>query len=167
MSIQIERICVPTDFSECAEHAVKYGTALAHQYGAKLHLVHVLHDIHEKLQHPDFTREGTTVKQFLASLENGATEYLAKLALGREAAKLEIVRVYLTGNTGDEIARYVTQNSIDLVVVGAQGRNGAKQPRLGSTAERIIRLSPCPVLTVTFPEERGFLRDDEQLPGVE
>ncbi len=167
MAIEIARVCVPTDFSECAEQAVKYGMELTGQYGAKLYLVHVLHDVHEKLQHPDFSREGTTVQQFLESLERGATQYLAKLAANKESEKLGIERIYLTGNTAEQIVRFAQQNKIDLLVMGKHGRSGATHPSLGSVAERVLRLSPCPVLTVSHPQERGFLRSDETLPGVE
>ena len=55
MQVEISRICTPTDFSETADHAVRYGAALAEQFGAELHLLHVLDDIRDVVMHPDMT----------------------------------------------------------------------------------------------------------------
>lgn len=167
MKTEIARICVPTDFSDVSEHAIKYGAALARQHQAQLHLIHVLQDIHEKFDHPDFSKESTTVQQFLKSLEQGATEYLARLAANKAWSDLHVERVYLRGNPADAIVDYAQRNKIDLMVIGTQGRTGLKQMVLGSVAEKVVRLCPCPVLTVKYPQDRDFLISEEKLPGVE
>jgi nucleotide-binding universal stress UspA family protein len=161
MNLTIERVCVPTDFSGCADLAVKYGAALARQNGAQLHLLHVVQDIHEKLHHPDFTHQGTSVQAFLQSLEKGATEYLARLASQREWRELEVERVYLYGRPANEIVRYARQNRIDLLVMGTHGRSGLEHVFVGSVAERVVRTAPCPVMTVRCPLERDFVVGEE------
>ncbi len=148
MNLVIKRLCVPTDFSACADLAVQYGAALARQNGAQLHLLHVVQDIHEKLRHPDLTHQGTSVQAFLQSLEQGATEYLAQLASQPQWSDLDVQRVHLHGRPADEIVRYARQNQIDLVVMGTFGRSGLEHVFVGSVTERVVRTSPCPVMTV-------------------
>jgi nucleotide-binding universal stress UspA family protein len=169
MTLSIQRVCVPTDFSQCADLAVKYGAALARQNGAKLHLLHVVQDIDEKLHHADFTREGTSVKAFLKSLEEGASEYLSRLASQKEWHDLQVERVYVHGKPADQITRYAKQNKIDLLVMGTHGRSGLEHVFVGSVAERVVRTAPCPVLTVRCPLERGFVVSEPtgEAPGNE
>jgi nucleotide-binding universal stress UspA family protein len=167
MNLKIGRICVPTDFSDCSEEAVHYGSALAKQYGAKLHLVHVMQDAHEKFQHPDFTQNDSSAKAFFQALEHGATQNLARLAANKVQQELETEKVYLYGEVAPAVIRYVEKNLIDLLIVGHHGRSGAKQPTLGTTAQRIIRDSPVPVLTVPHPQSRSMLVTDATLPNME
>lgn len=147
MEMNIKKVCAPTDFSEAADAAVNYAAGLAREFGAELHLIHVIHDISEKLRHPDFTNADTSVHQFLGKLEKGATEYLANLAVDKESKGLTVYRSHLLGSTVEEICKYAAQNHIDLLVIGTHGHTGLKHLLLGSVAERVVRLAPCPVLT--------------------
>ena len=56
-----------------------------------------------------------------------------------------------TGAAYDEIVALATDERADLVVLGTQGRSGLPRALLGSVAERVVRLAPCPVLTVRAP----------------
>lgn len=169
LQVEIRQICAPTDFSECGDHAVKYGAALARQFAASLHILHVIQDVGDKLRHPDFTSAGTSVQEFLKALEKGATEYLARLAAGKEWKDLRVERLYRYGNAAEEIVRYAQHNAIDLLVLGTHGRSGLRHLLAGSVTERVVRTSPCPVLTVCYPQGRDFIRPagEEKLPGVQ
>ena len=145
---QVQRICVPTDFSERGDAAVQYGATLARKFGAALHIIHVIHDVSEKLRHPDFTSQDTSVHQFLGALEKGATEYLARLTAQKEWADLTVERVHLYGDPVTEICRYAEQNKIDMLIVGTHGRTGLTHLLMGSVAERVVRGAKCPVLVV-------------------
>ena len=59
----------------------------------------------------------------------------------------------MEGNPAIEVVKYAQENKVDLVVVGTLGRSGLSRFLLGSTAEKIIRTAPCPVLVVRQPEE--------------
>lgn len=72
MRIDIQRICVPTDFSESAERAVHYGAALAEMHGAELHLLHVVQDFASFVAHPDFTARGDAARDYFNRLEMAA-----------------------------------------------------------------------------------------------
>lgn len=69
MHVEIKRICVPTDFSPAADHAIHFAATLAEQNKAELHLVHVLHDATEVYLHPDFTASGEEVRDFFNQME--------------------------------------------------------------------------------------------------
>ena len=169
MHLEIKQICVPTDFSECGDHAVQHGAAMARKFDAELHIVHVIQDVGEKLKHPDFTSQGTSVTEFLKALEKGATEYLARLAAEKAWKGLKVNQLYLHGAPAEQICRYALDQEIDLLVLGTHGRSGLKHLLLGSVAERVLRTSPCPVLTVRYPLVRNLLRGEgmSKLPGVE
>lgn len=153
MTTDFKRICAPTDFSDMGDRAVEYGAALARKYGAELHILHVIHDVTEKLRHPDFTSHGTSIHDFLGKLETGATEYLSRLAAEKPWHDLTVNRVQLVGSPVEEICRYAEQNQIDLIVLGTHGRTGLKHMLIGSVAERVVRSAPCAVLTIREPKK--------------
>lgn len=182
MSVTIKRVCTPTDFSEPSEQAVRYGAGIAEQYGAELHLLHVLHDFGEAVMHPDMTAHGELARRYFNELEAkitgeapqededaAAQRYLKGLELGAESEfkaleskpwweRVSVTRVLRYGKPVPEICDYVNKNGIDLVVVGTHGRSGITQFLLGSVAEKLIRVCPCPVLTVRT-HEREFVHD--------
>ncbi|MEZ6091491.1 MAG: universal stress protein [Pirellulaceae bacterium] len=173
MEIAIKRICVPSDFSSASEQAIHYGAAFAKQHGAELHLLHVVHDFGEAVKHPDFTASGeqareyfnqirdqipdnpevqqhddAKAKQFLETLEAEAHKGFDDVKSPPWWEEIRVKRTLRYGNPVDEICRYVTLQEIDLLVMGTHGRTGLKHLLLGSVAERVVRISPCPVLTV-------------------
>jgi nucleotide-binding universal stress UspA family protein len=74
MRLKIDRICVPTDFSPAADHAVHYAAALARTYGSELHLLHVVEHSGQLALHPDFTSRGESTRVYLKQLEEAVTE---------------------------------------------------------------------------------------------
>lgn len=74
MRLKISRICIPTDFSRAADHAVRYAAALARSFEADLHLLHVLEHSGQLALHPDFTRAGEQTRDYLKQMEQAAAE---------------------------------------------------------------------------------------------
>ena len=151
--VMFKHILCPTDFSETASNALKYACDLTGQYDAELHLLHVLPDPVAAL-----TAYGPVVSAIPADWEetmrNQANEQLAKL-LDKDWEKGKRVRRAVTeGVPFAEIIRYATENAIDLIVMGTHGRTGFNHFLLGSEAEKVVRKSTCPVLTIA-PEGRG------------
>jgi len=187
--IQIKRICVPTDFSDCSEHAIHYGATLAETHDADLHLLHVLKDNEASVLHPDFTASGELardyfsrlevaegrpaesppappeslkdkkVHDYLRALEKGVDSQFLELEIDKWWERVRIRRATRYGNTVREICRYARVHSIDLLVLGTHGRTGFNQLLVGSVAERVVRVSPCPVLTVRHPAHDFILED--------
>lgn len=144
--MNVQRILFPTDFSEYSQAAQKSACDLADQFGAELHVLHVLHD-------PLLTMPMTAAALLVPpeSLENEinfAEEEIQKVPSPAWAAGKKIVRVVRTGTTFDVIVRYAQDNAIDLIVIGTHGRTGLAHVLLGSIAERVVRHASCSVLTV-------------------
>jgi nucleotide-binding universal stress UspA family protein len=144
--IPITNILVPTDFSEPAGAAVVYAKTLAQEFGSRLHLLHV---VPEPYAYPWGTELSTfSLANILAESETGALDRLRAFAkeLGLPADR--IVVHASVGRPVDQILDYVTDQQIDLVVMGTHGRGMVGHLLIGSVAERIVRRSPVPVLTV-------------------
>ncbi len=157
MHTTIRRILLPTDFSEPAKYAQAYATELARQFGADLHLLHVLPEL--TLPLPDAPDSWTTpdyaLKAHLEAAERQLTEGIPSDLQGEGRT----VRKAMAGIAVQEIVKYATDHEIDLIVVGTHGRTGLFRLLLGSVAEKVVRLAPCPVLTV-HPKGHQFLSED-------
>lgn len=150
--MNVQRILFPTDFSEHSKAAEKSACELADQFGAELHVLHVLHDL---LLTMPMTAAALLVSP--QSLENEITfaeEEIQKIPPLAWASGKKVVRVVRTGTTFDTIVRYAQDNAIDLIVIGTHGRTGLSHVLLGSIAERVVRHASCSVLTVR-PERRA------------
>jgi nucleotide-binding universal stress UspA family protein len=150
--IALKHILVATDFGEASEAALTYGRALAASFGAELHVLHVIENL--------FLR---AVVADPAVLEAAARWRLSDrltaddCGVGRARA---VIRQ--SDQPADEIVSYAKWEAIDLIVMGTHGRTGAARVFTGSVAERVVRLAPCPVLTVRHPEREFVVADDTQ-----
>ena len=141
----IGHILVATDFSDPAEDAVRQAAAWAKRTGAKVTLAHAL-------AVPDLDPD--EVEQPIpehAELEQAVHDHLdrvAKSVLAGCDAKTAMVR---TTNPAVGITDLAKEIGADLIVVATHGRTGVQRMLLGSVAERVVRLSACPVLTVRSP----------------
>ena len=141
---RIKRILVPTDFGEPADEALDYALDLAPALGATVSLVHVLADPYEgkvySEQYPPMPEEIREV--FLAD----ARQRLAhRVTRGGQSA---VTSSIVTGPTAQAIVASARAQNADLIVMGTHGRHGVAHLFMGSVAERVVRIAPCPVLTV-------------------
>ncbi len=142
------RIIVPTDFSACAEEAWGLAQRLAAASGAELVLTHVLVETPLYSEGP-FTME--RARQVYEAARRWAAETLEQWAAKARGAGLTVRIVLRTGVPHQEIVDLTTNERADLVVLGTHGRGGINRALLGSVADRVVRLAPCPVLTVREP----------------
>lgn len=152
--IQLKRIVVPTDLSEFSQHAVRYGCEFARRFEAELHLLTVVQDVVAMVPEPGmaFPAPG----EYMQELRDASQQALSKIPEGDMAAGLQITREVRSGTPFVEIVRYARDVDADLVVIGTHGRSGLAHVLLGSTAEKVVRKAPCPVLTVR-PEGHDFV----------
>jgi len=144
--VAIRRILVPTDFSDPAAAALRYGRALAEEFGSTLYLMHI---VPEPYVYPWGTEVSTLpLVDLLAQSETQAAERLKALADDTGALAGRIKTVTAIGTPVDRILQYQADEGIDLIVMGTHGRGAVGHLLLGSVAERIVRRSPVPVLTV-------------------
>ena len=154
-TIKLGKVLVPTDFSKHSEHAMLYGCELARQFGAELHVLHVLYDVMAIAPNPEIILPPDPA--FVAGLERGAAELLDKQPPAELRGSLSIQRAVRTGPPFLEIVRYAQEKKIDLIVLGTHGRSGLAHMLMGSVAEKVVRKAPCPVLTVRHPEHEFVL----------
>jgi nucleotide-binding universal stress UspA family protein len=142
------RIVVPTDFSDCAEEAWVLAQGMAAALGSELVLAHVLVETPLYEEGP-FTMERT--KRVYEAARKWAEESIEHWAGTARGKGLKVRTVLRTGAPYREIVDLATDERADLVLIGTHGRGGLDRALLGSVADRVVRLSPCPVLTVRQP----------------
>ena len=153
--IQLNRILVPTDFSDFSRPAIDYGCAIAARFESELHLLHVVPD--PALLIPEagmFSVEAMQAQSDDLALR--ALSQLNELPGADWDNGKPIVREVRIGTIFLEIIDYARAADIDLIVIGTHGRSALMHVLMGSVAERIVRKAPCPVLTVK-PEGHQFV----------
>jgi universal stress protein A len=144
--ITLKTILVPTDFSEASEAALSYGKTMAGAFGASLHLVHVMEDL---LAHAWAAEVYVaSMPQLREEIEKESRQRLGAMFTDEERRQYHVETALLAGNPFIEIVRYAKAQDIDLIVMGTHGRGPIAHMLLGSVAEKVVRKSPCPVLTV-------------------
>lgn len=148
-----QRILLPVDFAPVSREAILLGLRMAHQFQAQVFLLHVIDtkslDALNALGLALPSEEKSQKKRL-----NHQARFLARgLTTIPEAKGLKITRIVREGNPFVEIARTVRSEKIDLVVMGSYGGQTGDISHMffGSTAEKIVRTAPCPVLTVPSP----------------
>ncbi|KPK59219.1 MAG: hypothetical protein AMS21_10110 [Gemmatimonas sp. SG8_38_2] len=145
--LRINRVLYPTDFSKCASHALPQAFNMAKEYRAELHLLHALvlyegdpgnaaHRLPDMEELYGVLEENAEIQMRSAVEEHGGEGFSVRSAQVRSVS------------APGAILDYANENDIDLVVMGTHGRRGLRRLLLGSVAEEVVRLAPCPVLTV-------------------
>jgi universal stress protein A len=135
----------PTDYSESSGYAMQIAADLARQHQARIIILHVAETLGP---------ENVTFGEATSQLE--PTAYRRRLEEDlrqREPAPQDVSVEYVLGegDTAQEIQRVAQSRGCDLIVMGTHGRTGLTRLVMGSTAEKVIRRAPCPVLTTKIP----------------
>ncbi len=146
----IARILVATDFSGPAAAAWATARGLARSLDAELLLVHIFADT------PLFSEgpfSGARVREVCAAGRAWVDKTLEEWAAAARAEGTVARTQVREGVAYREIVALAGEERADLVVIGTHARGGLERALLGSVADRVIRLAPCPVLTVRGPSE--------------
>lgn len=137
-------LVVATDFSPASASALEAAVFYA-QHGARVVLVHVIHSA------PFASALGPSklMEQAMLELEDSTRKELdaARAASLSDCAKVDTA-VLRHDSPGEALAEHAAAVDADLVIVGSHGRTGLRRALLGSVAEKVVRLAPCPVLVV-------------------
>lgn len=143
-----KKILVPTDFSGHAKAAVETALEFASVFGAQVHLIHAYYfDIPPSYIAGDAT-SFMNVQDILDPIRESAQESVAALIKEVGSDGTNIRGRVLMGHPAQVILNEAEELKADLIVMGTRGLTGLKHVFLGSTAERVVRLAPCPVVTV-------------------
>jgi nucleotide-binding universal stress UspA family protein len=152
--MDLHAILVATDFSECAAAAFQMAKVLARRFGAKIILLHVINQrMVEYLA--DHLREEP--EAFLPEFRERAQLQLGEFLKRVKPGKLKVESMVVVGLPFQEIAVVARDLAVDMVVMGGYGRGGRgpiEKVFFGSTAEKVVRLLPCPVLCVPLAAEK-------------
>ncbi len=151
--IRMKNILVPTDFSDFSRLALDYAITIAQTFKASIILIHVTPE-----------KELDSIRQISPYLEPGRIEELLK---GRESEDrkqldefippekkegIETEAIHRVGTPFLEIIKVAKEKEVDLIVMATHGRSGLSHILFGSVAEKVVRKSTCPVLSIRPPE---------------
>jgi universal stress protein A len=149
MVLKVQRILVPIDFSQSSRKALDYAVGFARQFGAKIALLHVI----EPSAYPE---EFGYRLESESEWEKEATRRLRRLAK-RDMESAFLSQVLVRGGPPFQVITSTADElNIDLIIIATRGYTGLKHVLIGSTAERVVRHAPCPVL-VLRKREREFV----------
>ncbi len=141
----IGHILCPVDFLQTSEEALRYAGALALQFHAELTVLHVVHDPLDitcsHIPHPPLEQ---LREEMLRAAEHTLQDEVRRKLRSLPGTKTAVV----AGQPFQQIVRYAREHHVDLIVIGTQGLSGLDHLVVGSTAERVLRLAPCPVVSI-------------------
>lgn len=147
---EFKTILFATDFSECSAVAFDYAYSLAKKCGSKLLLVHV---ISEPVDLRGFYVPHVSFDLLEKEIEDGAQKMMTEFCGKNFEADDEYEVFIVPGLAYSEIIKQAEQHNADLIVLGTHGRSGLDHVLFGSTAEKVVRKSPIPVMTVSTADE--------------
>lgn len=139
-----KRILFPVDFSEVSPKIVPYVKDMAGKFKADLHLLFVARILQHfsgiYVPHP-------SISKFEGEIVQGAEKKLQEF-VGEHFADVSPKARVILGDAAEEILNYAQSEGIDLIIMGTHGRKGLERVIFGSVAERVVKNSKVPVLTV-------------------
>ncbi|MFZ5585844.1 MAG: universal stress protein [Thermodesulfobacteriota bacterium] len=139
-----QNILFPVDFSDNNRAVSPYALDMAATHGSLLHLLHVVRDLSHfagfYVPHPN-------LESLIQDVARGARRKMDQFRQEHFAAARTTARVAV-GDPAQEIVQYARENLIDLIIMGTHGRRGLEHAIFGSVAEKVVKNSPVPVLTV-------------------
>ncbi len=135
--MHVQHILVPIDFSADAETALDQAIELAKQFKARLTLMNVIY-------FP--VAADVNLSAYYGEVEAGAKQGMTTYEERVKAAGVSVDTVLVNGTPFREIVETAKTQQVDLIVMGTHGRTGMQHLLIGSVAERVVRLAPCPVM---------------------
>lgn len=141
------RFLVPTDFSVCARKAAEEALALAERFGGHICFCHVLDlaSLYPPMAEMDI---GAIPPLPFPTPEDFAGEWRTFLAELPTLSRVSWEQQVVEGRAATTILRQAEEQHADMIVIGTHGRTGVAHMLLGSVAEEVVRMAPCPVLTI-------------------
>jgi len=149
---EIKKILVPIDFSDYSKNALRYAVEFAEIFKAKIFLVYVI----EPMIYPtDFSIGQVAIPAVENDMSTRAEVELNNLVKAEINGRTESQIIIKSGKPFIEIIEAAAELDIDLIIIATHGHTGVEHLLFGSTAEKVVRKAPCPVLTLREPI-KGF-----------
>lgn len=143
--MNFKKILCPIDFSEYSYDALEFAKTLAKNFNSKLYVVHI---IYEPADFTGFYVPHISFDKIRSEIESGAKKIMDEVKEKRIQDIPSAETMIIFGNPADEIVRFAKDKEIDLIVIGSQGKKGIEKMVFGSTAEKVVKKSTCPVLVI-------------------
>ncbi len=152
----MNKILVPTDFSEESENAASFAADICRETGADLYLLHVMeiptHSTNYTFEEYQEIPEGI-------ALMKAAKERFEQFKQKPIFKGVNVVEAVQFERTYENIVEQAKKHDIDLIVMGSHGATGMKEMFVGSNTERVVRMAHCPVFTVKGPQKLDQVND--------
>jgi nucleotide-binding universal stress UspA family protein len=152
--ITLKKILVPIDFSGHSRSALQYAISFARQFRARIDLLYV---VEPTIYPADFSFGQVGFPNIEEELRKRAANELESLMRNDIAGRVPATKTIRSGRPFYEINQYAKEQRIDIIIIATHGHSGMEQILFGSTAEKVVRGAPCPVLVVRSGE-KGFVR---------
>ena len=139
------KILVPLDFSDYTDEIMNVAVQIAEKFASAIHLLHVIPNMDYFTPYESFLSAENLVNM-QREIEREVGRDMEEVA--KKIKDIPVTKAIHTGVAFLEIIDYVRSEKMDLVVMGTHGRGGLEHILIGSVAEKVVRKSPCPVLTV-------------------
>lgn len=145
MELNIKKILVPIDFSEYSKMSLDYAIEFSKIFKSELFLIYVIEPI---IYPSDFGLGQIPINQVDFEIQSRAEDELKKLINEKMPADMKCTCIVKTGKPFLEIINAAKEYDCDLIIIASHGHTGIEHILFGSTAEKVVRKSPIPVLTV-------------------
>ena len=152
--IGLQCILVPIDFSAHSKNALKYAIPFAQQFKASVELLYV---VEPTIYPADFSFGQVGFPNVEEEMRKRASEELDRLITEEISGRVKAAKTIRTGRPFYEINQYAKEKKAGLIIIATHGHTGVEHILFGSTAEKVVRGAPCPVLVVRNGE-RGFVK---------
>ncbi|MCH7974208.1 MAG: universal stress protein [Bacteroidetes bacterium] len=158
MEPDIKKVLVPIDFSDYSKDALNYSINFNKCFNAELILIYVIEPV---IYPTDFSATQISIPPTDVEITKNAEASLKQLINKEIPLDIKINAIIKIGKPFVEIVETATEENIDLIIISSHGHSGIEKILFGSTAEKVVRKAPCPVLTLRTPL-KGFNYNDER-----
>jgi nucleotide-binding universal stress UspA family protein len=149
--MEIKKIVFATDFSAGSKYTAPYAAEMAHKFGAKLYVIHVIQEVGKMTA---WYAPKVNINELQKTMEEKSKQELQLCCTESFGDFKDIEYRLLKGAPYEQILKFQQNNEADLIVMGTiGGHNTGKKNAFGSTTTRVVRSAPCPVLTVSMPAQ--------------
>lgn len=150
--IQFKKVLVPVDFSDYSIQALKFASEFAGMFDAEIVIIYVVEPV---IYPPDLSIGQIALPTLTYQVDERAKEELVRVAAENVGSNIKVTPVVKLGKPYLEIIEVARTEDVDLIIISTHGHTGVEQILFGSTADKVVRKAPCPVLTLREPV-KGF-----------
>jgi len=147
--MEFKKIVYATDFSAVSNYAARYAAEMARKFEARLYVLHVNQDMGKMTS---WYAPKVNISELQKAIEEKSRQELHRCCAESLGDYKNVEYQLLKGTPYEQILKFQEENNIDLIVLGTiGGHNTGNKHAFGSTATRVVRHAPCPVMTVSMP----------------